>query len=54
MTALTTRHEKAFSLLFAELEATAMEQRAAFLGTPGNLTERTNDGMRGGGRAIPP
>jgi hypothetical protein len=44
MTALTTRHEKALSLLFAELEATAIEQREAFLGTPGNLTERTNDG----------
>lgn len=44
MTTLTTRHEKAFSLLFAELEATATEQREAFLGTPGNLTERTNDG----------
>src|SRR5579864_3443551 len=43
MTVLTTRHEKAFSLLFAELEATAIGQREAFLGTPGNLTERTNE-----------
>ena len=43
MTVLTTRHEKAFSLLFAELEATAVGQREAFLGTPGNLTERTNE-----------
>lgn len=43
MTVLSTRHEKAFSLLFAELEATAVGQREAFLGTPGNLTERTNE-----------
>jgi hypothetical protein len=43
MTVLTRRHEKAFSLLFAELEAAAGEQPEAFLGTPGNLTERTNE-----------
>jgi hypothetical protein len=39
----TTPHEKALMLLFAELESTAAEQREAFLGTPGALTERTND-----------
>src|SRR6266576_3680008 len=43
MTALTSPHEKALTLLFAELEATATEQRVAFLGTPGNLTQRTNE-----------
>jgi len=43
MTALTSPHEKALTLLFAELEATATEQREAFPGTPGNLTQRTND-----------
>jgi hypothetical protein len=44
VTALTTAHEKAFTLLFAELEAAAAEQREAFLGTPGNLTQRVNEG----------
>jgi hypothetical protein len=29
-------------LLFAELESTAAEQAAVFLGTPGAITERTN------------
>jgi hypothetical protein len=43
MTALTSPHEKALTLLFAELEATATEQREAFLGTPGSLTQRTNE-----------
>jgi hypothetical protein len=43
MTPLTSPHEKALALLFAELEATATEQREAFLGTPGNLTQRTNE-----------
>lgn len=43
MTALTSPHEKALTLLFAELEATAEEQHEAFLGTPGNLTQRTNE-----------
>ena len=42
MTVLTSSHEKALTLLFAELEATATEQREAFLGSPGNLTQRTN------------
>jgi hypothetical protein len=36
-------HEKALMLLFAELESTAADQREAFLGTPGALTERTNE-----------
>ena len=44
MAALTSPHENALNLLFAELQATAEEQREAFLGTPGNLTERTNEG----------
>ena len=44
MTALSSPHEKALTLLFAELEATATEQREAFLGTSGNLTQRTNAG----------
>jgi hypothetical protein len=44
MTTLTSSHEKALTLLFTELEATATEQREAFLGTPGNLTQRTNEG----------
>jgi hypothetical protein len=39
---LSTPHEKALMLLFAELESTAAEQRDAFLGTPGAITERTN------------
>ncbi|GAC1661502.1 MAG: GSU2403 family nucleotidyltransferase fold protein [Candidatus Dormibacteraceae bacterium] len=43
MTMLTSPHEKALTLLFAELEATAGEQREAFLGTPGNLTQRANE-----------
>jgi hypothetical protein len=40
---LAAPHEKALMLLFAELESTAAEQRAAFLGTPGAITERTNE-----------
>lgn len=44
MAALTSPHENALNLLFAELKATAEEQREAFLGTPGNLTERVNEG----------
>jgi hypothetical protein len=40
---LTTPHEKALMLLFAELEGAAAEQPAAFLGTPGAITERTNE-----------
>ena len=41
--ATLVRHEKALSLLFSELEAAAREQPEAFLGTPGNLTRRSND-----------
>jgi hypothetical protein len=40
---LSTAHEKALMLLFAELESTATGQSEAFLGTPGALTERSND-----------
>jgi hypothetical protein len=43
MAKLISRHEKALSLLFSELEATAREQPEAFLGTPGNLTLRKNE-----------
>jgi hypothetical protein len=43
MASLTASHERALTLLFAELESTAAEQGEAFLGTPGTLTERTND-----------
>lgn len=43
MARLTSPHEKALTLLFAELEAAATEQREAFLGTPGNLTQRSNE-----------
>ncbi|HET9388263.1 MAG TPA: GSU2403 family nucleotidyltransferase fold protein [Steroidobacteraceae bacterium] len=42
MAPLALPHERALNLLFAELKATAEEQPEAFLGTPGNLTERTN------------
>jgi hypothetical protein len=42
-TLLTKPHEKALMLLFAELESTAADQREAFLGTPGTLTERANE-----------
>ena len=43
MAELVARHEKALNLLFSELDATAREQPQAFLGTPGNLTQRRND-----------
>jgi hypothetical protein len=43
MTLLTTPHERALTLLFAELESAATEHGEAFLGTPGALTERTNE-----------
>jgi hypothetical protein len=42
MPSLTVPHERALTLLFAELEAAAEEQQEAFLGTPGSLAERTN------------
>src|SRR5215813_13259706 len=43
MAILTTAHERALTLLFAELETAAGAQTLAFLGTPGTLTERTNE-----------
>jgi hypothetical protein len=42
MTTLTIPHERALTLLFAELESAAEEQAEAFLGTPGSLAERSN------------
>jgi hypothetical protein len=42
MSTLTTPHEPALMLLFAELESTAAEQAEGFLGTPGTIDERTN------------
>jgi hypothetical protein len=41
--ALTAPHERALTLLFSELEGVLAKNRAAFLGTPGALTERTNE-----------
>ena len=43
MAVLSTPHERALTLLFSELEATAAGQVEAFLGTPGVLTERANE-----------
>src|SRR6202011_1312798 len=43
MTVLTTSHERALTLLFSELERSASEQFEVLLGTPGILTERTNE-----------
>ena len=43
MTVLTTPHERALTLIFSELERSASEQSEVLLGTPGTLTERTND-----------
>jgi len=43
MAVLTISHERALTLLFSELEAGAAAQAQAFLGTPGTLTERTNE-----------
>ena len=43
MTPLTNSHERALTLLFAELQSAAAEQNEAFLGTPGTLAERNND-----------
>jgi hypothetical protein len=44
MPSLSTSHENALNLLFAELKATAEEQQDVFLGTPGALSERVNEG----------
>jgi hypothetical protein len=43
MPTLTTPHERALTLLFAELQESATRQTEAFLGTPGTLGERNND-----------
>jgi hypothetical protein len=43
MAALTTPHERALTLLFAELERSAAEQLEVLLGTPGTLSQRTNE-----------
>jgi len=43
MTSLTRPHERALTLLFSELETAARELDQALLGTPGTLTERTNE-----------
>lgn len=43
MAALTSPHERALTLLLAELENTVSAQKEAFLGTPGALSERTNE-----------
>jgi hypothetical protein len=43
MTALTTPHERALTLLFSELQDAAERQGEAFLGSPGTLAERTNE-----------
>jgi len=43
MASLITPHERALTLLFAEIESAAAESGEVFLGTPGALAERTND-----------
>ena len=43
MALLTTPHERALTVLFAEIESAAAESAEVFLGTPGTLTERSND-----------
>jgi hypothetical protein len=43
MPALTTSHERALTLLFAEIETVAASQPEVFLGSPGTLAERTNE-----------
>src|SRR5580704_14899918 len=43
MSELTTPNERALTLLFAEIERSAGEQFEALLGTPGTLSERTNE-----------
>lgn len=43
MATLTTPHERALTLLFAELQSTAERQAEAFLGSPGALAERSNE-----------
>jgi hypothetical protein len=43
MAELTVPHERALTLLFSELDSTLAKNRDVFLGTPGALTERTNE-----------
>ena len=43
MPSLTAPHERALTLLFAELAGTAARYSRAFLGSPGSLAERTNE-----------
>jgi hypothetical protein len=43
MTSLIASHERALTLLFAELESGAASEGEAFLGTPGTLDERVNE-----------
>jgi hypothetical protein len=43
MAELTTPHERALTLLFSEVDSMLAKDRRAFLGTPGALTERTNE-----------
>lgn len=43
MAALVTDHERALTLLFAELSGAAAEQREVFVGTAGTLAERVNE-----------
>ena len=43
MSVLTKPHERALTLIFSELERSASEQSEVLLGTPGTLTERTNE-----------
>jgi hypothetical protein len=43
MAFLITSHERALTLLFAEIETAAASQTEIFLGTPGALAERTNE-----------
>jgi len=43
MAALVTDHERALTLVFAELGGVAAEQSQAFTGSPGTLAQRTNE-----------
>ncbi|MBS0612142.1 MAG: hypothetical protein JSS24_03100 [Proteobacteria bacterium] len=43
MAILTSPYEQALTLLFAEIASVASDQNDAFLGTPGNLSERANE-----------
>lgn len=43
MSSLAAPHERALTFLFSELASAAARQGEAFLGSPGSLTERTNE-----------